>query len=106
MRGTSWLQLSKDLPKGRLCNRRRKKKTVASASEPAVKEDGKGENLEVEKHGPGAGDKEQQVNDKELQIEASLQSALDPSLTDEQADKIDWGAIVKLARETLLHWKV
>ena len=86
-------------PKGPAVQSKKKKKTVASASEPAVKEDGKGENLEVEKHGPGAGDKEQQVNDKDLQIEASLQSALDPSLTDEQADKIDWGAIVKLARE-------
>lgn len=89
-------------PKGPAVQSKKKKKTVASASEPAVKEDGKGEKLEVEKHGSGAtsaGDKEQQVNDKDLQIEASLQSALDPSLTDEQADKIDWGAIVKLARE-------
>ena len=85
-------------PDGPLVKSKKKKKNkTASASEPAVKETGEGDGKNFEKSGPG--DKEQRVKDKDLEIEASLQSALDPSLTDEQVDKIDWPALVKLARE-------
>ena len=37
--------------------------------------------------------------DKDANIEANMHSALDPNLTDEQSDKIDWEALASFARE-------